>query len=149
MYGRGMIREIPPADTALAYPAMLALRAHLTSEEEFVRRVDQVQRAEGYRLAGAFEDGTPHALAVAGFRVVRMLAWGDAAIYVDDLSTLPEARRRGHARQLVDWMLEEARRLGCEQFHLDSAVGPARADAHRLYMNAGLQITAFHFQRNV
>ena len=146
-YLRGMVREIHASETALAYPAMLALRAHLASEEEFVRRVDDVQRAEGYRLAGAFEDGIEHALAVAGFRVVHNLAWGGSALYVDDLSTLADARRRGHGRAVLDWTLAEARRLGCDQFHLDSAVGPARADAHRLYMNAGLQITAFHFQR--
>jgi GNAT superfamily N-acetyltransferase len=142
-----MIREIGASETGLAYPAMHALRTHLESEEEFVRRVDDVQRPEGYRLAGAFEEGTDHALAVAGFRVVHMLAWGASAIYVDDLSTLPEARRHGHARALLDWMLDEARRLGCEQLHLDSASIPARADAHRLYMNAGLSITALHFQR--
>jgi GNAT superfamily N-acetyltransferase len=33
-------------------------------------------------------------------------------IYVDDLSTLPQARRRGHAWALLDWLLEEADRLG-------------------------------------
>ena len=144
-----MVREIHESETGLAYPAMAALRTALRSEDEFARRVDEVQRPEGYRLAGAFEDGTSHALAVAGFRVVHNLAWGSAALYVDDLSTLPEGRRRGHARALLEWMLEEGRRLGCEQFHLDSAVGPARTDAHRLYMNAGLEITAFHFARRV
>ena len=143
-----MVREIEAHETALAYPAMLALRTALRSEEEFVGRVDEVQRPEGYRLAGAFEEGTAHALAVAGFRAVHALAWGDA-LYVDDLSTLPEGRRRGYARALLEWTLEEARRLGCEQFHLDSGLGPTRADAHRLYMNAGLQINAFHFARLV
>src|SRR4051812_9177760 len=146
---RGVIREIPAGETALAYPAMLAMRTALQSEDEFVREVDRVQRPEGYRLAGAFEEGTAHAVAVAGFRVLHLLAWGGAGLYVDDLSTLPEARRRGHARALLDWMLGEGRRLGCGQLHLDSAVGPTRADAHRLYMNAGMQIVAFHFARGV
>jgi GNAT superfamily N-acetyltransferase len=141
-----MIREISPSETALAYPAMRALRTGLETEDAFVRRVDDVQRPEGYRLAGAFEEGTAHAVAVAGFRVLHNLADGDV-LYVDDLSTLPEGRRRGHGRALLDWTLAEARRLGCGTFELDSAVGPARADAHRLYMNAGMQITAFHFGR--
>jgi GNAT superfamily N-acetyltransferase len=142
-----MVREIPPGETALGYRAMRALRTDLESEPAFVTYVDETLRAEGYRMAGAFEDGTGHALAVAGFRVMHLFAWGGAGLYVDDLSTLPEARRRGHARALIDWMLDEARRLGCDQFHLDSAVGPARGDAHRLYMNAGLQIAAFQFAR--
>ena len=97
---------------------------------------------------GVFEDETPHAVAVAGFRVGHMLAWG-RALYVDDLSTLPEARRRGYGLQLLEWLTEEARRLGCEQLHLDSGVGPDRSDAHRLYFNAGLAISSFHFARRL
>jgi GNAT superfamily N-acetyltransferase len=142
------LREIVPPDTALAFPAVHALRRHYADEAAFVERVDEVQRAEGYRLVGVFEDGTRHALAVAGFRVGHMLAWG-RFLYVDDLSTLPEARRRGYGMQLLEWLRKEAERLGCEQLHLDSGVGPDRNDAHRLYFNAGLAITSFHFARRL
>ena len=98
---------------------MRALRTRYGDEAEFVRRVDEVQRPEGYRIVGAFEG--ERCVAVAGFRVIHNLAWGDT-LYVDDLSTLPDARRRGHARALLDWTLEEARRLGCAALHLDSGV---------------------------
>jgi ribosomal protein S18 acetylase RimI-like enzyme len=127
---------------------MKALRSDLVDEEAFVRTVDDVQRAEGYRLVGAFEDGESQAAAVAGFRICHSIAWGHY-LYVDDLSTLPQARRRGHARELLDWLLEEAGRLGCDQFHLDSGVGLDRADAHRLYLNAGMVIACHHFARYV
>jgi GNAT superfamily N-acetyltransferase len=140
-----LIREILPPDTALAFEAMRALRTHHDDQDEFVRRVDEDQRPQGYRIVGAFdEDG--RCTAVAGFRVTRNLAWGDC-LYVDDLSTLPQARRRGQGRALLDWCLEEARRLGCDELHLDSGVGPEREDAHRLYFNAGLRITSYHFAR--
>jgi GNAT superfamily N-acetyltransferase len=139
------LREILPPDTALAYPAMKALRPHFADEASFVERVDEVQRAEGYRLVGVFEEA-PHAVAAAGFRVGHMLAWG-RFLYIDDLSTLPEARRRGYGMQLLEWLGEEAERLGCDQLHLDSGFGPDRTDAHRLYFNSGLAITAFHFAR--
>ena len=142
------LREIVPPDTALAFPAMQALRPHYAEESEFVERVDEVQRAEGYRLLGAFEEEPAHALAVAGFRVYHLLMWG-RVLYVDDLSTLPEARRRGYGRLLLDWLGEEAERLGCDQLHLDSGLGPTRTDAHRLYLNAGLEITSFHFGRKL
>ncbi len=121
---------------------MSALRTHYTDEAEFVRRVDEVQRPQGYRIVGAF-DGE-RCVAVAGFRVIHNLAWDDT-LYVDDLSTLPEARGRGHGRELLEWCKEEGRRLGCTQFHLDSGVGPDREDAHRLYFNTGLRITSYHF----
>ena len=142
------LREIVPPDTALAFPALQALRPHYESEEVLVRDVDELLRPEGYRLVGAFEPRTEHALAVAGFRVEHMLSRGKF-LYVDDLSTLPEARRRGYARQILDWLGEEARRLGCERLHLDSAVRAERIDAHRLYFNAGLAIEAYHFARDL
>ena len=127
---------------------MRELRPQLADEESFVKAVDDVQRAEGYRLIGVFDDGRTDAVAVAGFRVGHSLAWG-RYLYVDDLSTLPVARRRGYGRRLLDWLLGEAGRLGCGQLHLDSGVGQDRSDAHRLYLNAGLEIRAHHFARGV
>src|SRR3954469_18491033 len=126
---------------------MRALRPALGSADEFVERVDGTQRAEGYRLVAAF-DGTEQAVAVAGFRIGHNLAWG-RFLYVDDLSTLPAARRRGLARALMEWLVAEARRESCDQLHLDSNTGPERAAAHRLYFNRGLIIASCHFARRV
>jgi GNAT superfamily N-acetyltransferase len=127
--------------------AMQALRSHHGDEAEFVRRVDEIQRPEGYRLVGAFEEAAPErCLAVAGFRELHNLAWGHV-IYVDDLSTHPDGRRRGYGRALLEWCAEEARRLGCDALHLDSGVEANRLDAHRLYLNTGMRITSYHFAR--
>ena len=141
------LREILPPDTGLAYPAMAGLRPQFEDEAAFVARVDDVQRSEGYRLVGVFED-VPHALAVAGFRVGHMLAWG-RFLYVDDLSTLSDARRRDYGQRLLEWLTGEAQRLGCDQLHLDSGLGADRIDAHRLYFNTGLAISSFHFAKRL
>ena len=142
------VREILPPDTALAFEAMHALRGHVQDEAELVERIDGLQRAQGYRLAGGFEAHTEQAAAVAGFRVLDMLAYG-RILYVDDLATRPDARRRGHGRALLAWCAAEAARAGCAQLQLDSAVIPEREDAHRLYFNAGMRITSYHFGRNL
>lgn len=142
------IRELEPPDTGRAYEAMRALRPHLESEQAFVRRVDDLQRPQGYRLVASFEPGDEQARAVAGFRVLENLAWG-RALYVDDLSTAPAGRRRGHAGALMRWLAEEAERLRCDELHLDSGVGPEREDAHRLYFNSRLRITSYHFARRL
>ena len=142
------IREIAPPDTGLAFLAMNALRTHLADEDEFVRRVDDVQRPQGYRLVGAFDGDSKHAAAVAGFREGNNLAWGHF-LYVDDLATRPEFRRRGLGRGLLVWLAREAAQLGCDQLHLDSGVQAERADAHRLYLNSGLVIAAHHFAREL
>src|SRR4029450_13974503 len=131
---------------APAVEAMRPLRPHYGDGAEFGRRVDEVQRPEGYRIVGAF-DGD-RCLAVAGFRELNNLAWGHV-LYVDDLSTHPDGRRRGSGRALLEWCAEEARRLGCAHLHLDSGVEANRLDAHRLYLNTGMRITSFHFVKPI
>ena len=144
-----ILREIPAGETARAFTAMHALRPHVGDAQAFVARVDQVQRLEGYRLVAVFDpDGARDASAVAGFRVGHNLAWG-RYLYVDDLSTAPDARRRGYGAALLAWLDEEASRLGCDQLHLDSGVGADRLDAHRLYLNQRMRITSFHFAKTL
>jgi GNAT superfamily N-acetyltransferase len=144
MLGRMSIRELASADTHLAYAAMSELRTHITTEAEFVVRVNDVQRPAGYRLVASFDDGDESAAAVAGFRIGDMLAWG-RYLYVDDLVTRESARRGGHATALLDWIRAEAERNGCESLQLDSGV--QRHDAHRLYLSCGYRITGHHFGR--
>src|SRR5713226_989103 len=114
-------RELGPNETHLAYEAMRELRTGLGSAVEFVETVNRLQRAEGYRLVAAFEDGEEQAVAVAGFRVGHQLARG-FHMYLDDLSTRSAFRGRGHGGALMDWLEAEARRLGCKELHLDSGV---------------------------
>lgn len=137
------LRELGPDETGLAYAAMRELRPHLPSPREFVARVNASQRPEGYRLLAAFGADGPDAVAVAGFRTLHTLAWGHV-VYIDDLVTRSEFRGQGHADALILWMLDEARRLGCDQFHLDSGV--QRFDAHRFYFAHRMRISAYHFQ---
>lgn len=139
-----MLREILPPNTGSAFAAMRELRPHLASRSAFIEQVDTVQRPAGYRLVGASPLDDGDAVAVAGFRVTTSLSWG-RHVYIDDLSTLPSARRHGFAGQLLGWVHREAERLGCDQVHLDSGVGPDRRSAHRLYLNAGYLISAHHF----
>lgn len=143
-----MIRELSPGETGLAYVAMLALRAAIGRDSDFVDGVNRLQRPEGYRLVASFVEEEIQAVAVAGFRTGHFLAWGHA-LYCDDLSTRAEYRGQGYARSLLEWMIDEARRLGCAQVHLDSGVGADRAAAHRLYLTGGMRISAHHFMLEI
>jgi len=49
----------------------------------------------------------------------------------------------GFGSRLLDWLVDEAKRQGCEQFHLDSGV--QRFGAHRFYLHKGMDITSHHF----
>ncbi|WP_211341570.1 GNAT family N-acetyltransferase [Myceligenerans xiligouense] len=146
-----MLQEILPPDTHLAFRAMRALRGHLTDAEAFATRVDEVLRPEGYRLLGAFDDGRgteAGAVAVLGFRFATNLAWGRFC-YVDDLSTLPGERGKGHATALLERVHGIAAAEGVGQVHLDSGVQPERAAAHGLYFSERYRISSYHFTRDL
>ena len=143
-----MIQEIQAPATHLAYKAVLELRPNVGPELVFTDHIDKVLRPEGYRLVGFFVKEDTYAVAVAGFRVINYLAWGHS-MYCDDLSTRFEHRKQGYAGRLIDWMIDEAKRLLLAEFHLDSGLGEDRADAHRLYFNKKLRIADFHFSRPI
>ena len=142
-----VVRELLASETRLAAVALLELRPHLGSAEKVVERIDS-QRADDYRVAASFEPGEDDAAAVAGFRIATSLAWGHH-VYVDDLVTREALRGRGHADAVMAWVEEEARRAGCRQLHLDSGLGPDRADAHRFYFRHGLTIVSHHFAKGL
>ncbi|WP_155297562.1 GNAT family N-acetyltransferase [Deinococcus kurensis] len=140
------LRPIPPAQAELALPGLRALRPDSphTATPDALRAFLNTTGPEAYALVGAFEPGHEEAAAVAGYRVMHLL-WAGRTLYVDDLSTLPGARGRGHARAALQPVQDRARVLDCAALHLDSCVGETRHAAHRLYHRAGMNVTAHHF----
>jgi len=124
------------------YPVMSQLRPHLRAEE-FVSRVREQMR-DGYRLACITQD--EQVVAVAGYRISHCLAWS-RFLYVDDLVTDEAQRSRGHGKALLDWLVEEARRAGCQELHLDSGI--QRKDAHRFYDREGMQMQSYHYRLEI
>lgn len=128
-------------DIQRCIPAMLALRPHLTPEQALAQI--QLQQQEGYVLA--FVDTGELAPAVIGYRVMNLLYSGKT-LYIDDLSTLPDVRGKGYANDLLDFVIEEAKKAGCSCVTLDSGHSPARYDAHRLYLKKRFNIVSHHFR---
>lgn len=124
--------------------AILCLRPHLegTDLEKTVLEMFE----EGYKLAFVEENGK--AIAMVGYRYLQFL-YNGKHIYIDDLSTLPEARGKGCAAALLEFVSEEAKAKGCKVVTLDSGVTAQRVDAHRLYFNQGFYISSLHFSKNI
>ncbi len=141
------VRELTAGESHQGALCLLELRPHLGSRDALVAQVE-AQRASGYRLVASFEEGEEDAAAAAGFRVRESLGWG-RYLYIDDLVTRQALRGRGHADAVMAWVVEEARSQGCGQLHLDSGVGPERADAHRFYFGHRLRIRSYHFAREL
>ncbi|HRI60722.1 MAG TPA: GNAT family N-acetyltransferase [Saprospiraceae bacterium] len=130
------------ADILKCWPAMKLLRPHL-EEAAFVPLVKNML-SEGYELAFIEENG--QAAAAIGFRYQQKLFDGKQ-IYVDDLTTLAEHRGKGYGGMLLDFVFDLARQHGYACVTLDS--GPARHDAHRLYLNKGFLISSMHFTKKL
>lgn len=138
--------QVRLADTeqeiARCFRVMLHLRPHL-AESEFVGRI-RAQQAQGFRLAFLEQDGEVRA--VAGFRVMEMLASG-RTLYVDDLVTDEAQRSRGCGKAMLGWLEQHAREAGCETFSLDS--GTHRQEAHAFYFRERMRVTSFHFAKKL
>lgn len=130
------------SDIAACSPIMHRLRPQIPNDQ-FLARV-RSQALQGYRLATA---SLPAGIvAVAGFRTSLNLAWG-RFLYVDDLVTAKRHRSHGYGGALLEWLSKYAQDAGCTQLHLDS--GLQRTDAHRLYRQAGMDATGYHFARSL
>lgn len=134
---------VTESEIAACFPAIYELRPHLT-ETDFVSQVQRQMKNHGYVLV--YVASQNEVVAAAGYRVAEFLAWG-RVFYVDDLVCRSAFRKQGHGGKLLDWLLEKAKELSCDQFHLDSGV--TRHDAHRLYLNRKLQISSHHFSREL
>ena len=126
-------------EIARCFPVMRQLRTHFEDEAMFVAQVER-QRSEGYRVA--FLEDVNGVRAVAGYRLLESLYAG-RHYYVDDLVTDVEARSLGHGGTLFDWLVAQARALGCAKLELDSGV--QRFAAHRFYLAKRMIISSHHF----
>jgi len=124
------------------YPVFALLRPHVR-REEFLAQVRRQER-ESYQILAARLDR--RVVSAAGFRFAEFLAWG-RVLYIDDLTTLAEARGQGHAGAILDRLIDHARARQCAAVHLDS--GYARHAAHRLYLGKGFELTSHHLARRL
>lgn len=69
---------------------------------------------------------------------------GGTSMIVEAVQTRSDMRGRGIGGQMIDFCLEEARRLGLRQVQLTS--NAARTDAHRFYERLGFAKSHFGFK---
>lgn len=118
------------------------LRPHRSASEMVEMLLAQMK--DGFQVVYIGDEDM--AFAVAGFRTLDMLFSGKT-LYVDDLVTHSRHRKKGYAGMLLKWMIQYAKDNGYDHFSLDS--GHQRKEAHRLYLNHGLDIIGHHFGKDV
>lgn len=124
-------------DINASFPAFKELRPKLIFED-FLPQVRR-QESQSYKILALRHQGIIKS--AAGFRYCEFLAWGKI-LYIDDLSTLQEARGNGFAGSLLNWLIEYSKKSGCNGVHLDT--GYNRHAAHRVYLEKGFQFNCHH-----
>lgn len=134
-----MLKNLESADEIRAsFRTFTILRPHLDEDtfvEQALRQIEQ-----GYIITAILEDDV--VVSAAGYRFMEALAWGKF-IYIDDLVTHPDARGKGYAGKLLNFVKDLAIENNLDGIHLDS--GHTRFDAHRVYLNHGYKMRAHHF----
>ncbi len=125
-------------DFLKCWEAVRELRPHLSLDEYLVLILKMMD--EGYKMIYTEENEV--VVSFCGYRYQTML-YRNKSIYIDDLCTLPEARGKGYAAALINYVFDEAKETHCKSVHLDS--GHHRFDAHRFYLNQKFKITSHHF----
>jgi len=134
-----MFKNLTTADEIRAsFRVFTILRPHLTENIFVEQALRQIQ--QGYIITAIYEDAL--VVSVSGYRFSEALAWGKY-IYIDDLVTHPDARGKGYAGKLLDFVKDLAIENKLDAVHLDS--GHTRFDAHRVYLNHGFLISAHNF----
>ncbi|HWB26409.1 MAG TPA: GNAT family N-acetyltransferase [Chitinophagaceae bacterium] len=129
-------------DILKCWDALKALRPHL-DKDTIVARIMKMM-SEGYKLLFIEESGK--AMSIAGYRYLNTLFNG-LHYYIDDLSTLEEARGKGYGGMLLDHITELASKNGFACVTLNS--GYTRHTAHRLYLNNGFVLASHHFEKRL
>jgi GNAT superfamily N-acetyltransferase len=129
------------ADAVLALLAGLG-RPAVAEDPSAQRTVYAKHLASGAHVFVAEDEG--RAVGVASLWIRPRLNWTSPEAWLPDLYVDPAARRRGHARALLDACADEARAHGCHRLILES--GHERAEAHRLYESYGFEHYARSYQ---
>ena len=114
------------------------LRPHINDKSEFCSKI-LTQINEGYQIFAAIDN--TNVVGGIGFRVLNTLAWGKV-LYIDDLITSHNYRNNSCGSKLLNYAINRATELNCNEVHLDT--GYTRHDAHKLYLKHGLQLNCHH-----
>lgn len=132
------ICELEKAQFPQIAPLILELNPTM-SEAEFTHYLTEMT-AQSYRCAAVFEQNK--IVAIAGFWIFSRF-WCGKQCDIDNVIVSKPYRKKGYARQLMQFIEALAKNEGCETLVLDSYT--TAENAHRFYFNLGYFIKGFHF----
>ena len=137
------LREIVTEKEMLSlFPLVKQLSTHLKKSDYKIMLKDML--AHGYRMASAF-DGNK-CVGLSGFWISTKIYSGKY-VELDNVVIDKNYRSQGVGKLLCDWIIREAKRLGCKTAMLDAYV--ENSSGHKFYYREGYIIRGFHFLKKI
>ena len=137
------IREITSLQEMLQqFPLLKQLNSDLTPESYQQMLPEMIKN--GYRMIGALNGDD--CMGISGFWINTKI-WCGKYIEPDNVVVDKNYRSAGIGKMLIDWIINEGKRLDCKVSTLDSYVSSDKS--HRFYFREGYIIKGFHFYKEI
>lgn len=138
-----ILREIISLKEMISYfPLVKLLTPSLTPPKYAALLKDMC--ANNYRMVAAFTG--KKCIGLSGFWINTKIYSGKY-VEIDNLVVDERHRSLRIGKMLCDWIVEEAKKQGCETVMLDAYA--ENANAHRFYFREGYIVRGFHFIKKV
>lgn len=138
------LRELTPEEDTTAFPALHCLYTHIRGIGQFQELI-QIQRTEGYRLLGIFEEDKQNATTICGFRIQTTLLAGKH-LNIEDLSSYHQPIDDTHIHTILSELKKIAHQEHCTSIHANSSVTTDSSNnLHHLYLKQGFTLNSHQF----
>lgn len=134
------IEEITGKTLEKVFPLLKELRPQLDMET-YERLYKEAKLRDDYKLVG-FVRGD-FCVGLMGFRVLYDFVHGKH-VYVDDLVVTKDLRSGGIGKKLLDYAVDEAKKLGCQGLRLST--GFENQDGRRFYEREGWSLRSVSYK---
>jgi GNAT superfamily N-acetyltransferase len=112
--------------------------------ENFEINLDEMILRNDYKMVAGFYN--EKMIAVSGYWIAKMLYCG-RYLQASNLVVDEEFRSRGIGKQILNYLENKARNLGCDKMVLDSYTENKKS--HSLYFGEDFYIRGFHFMKDL
>ena len=116
---------------------------HNLSEEILLERLEEMIH-QGYKCVGIYHQNK--LIGVSGIWILIKYYIGKH-LELDNVIILPEYQSKGIGKQLYTWILTYAKSIKCNSIELNCYV--SNHAAQRFWINQGLDIAGYHFQKKL
>ncbi len=123
---------------------MTDLAGHEISPEDMKDRLDMIEKSQIDRLFVCIEGSL--VVGLLGFRIRENPEEVSRFGEISAIDVLPEYRKKGVGRYMMEYADKQARKLGCKGMWLVSDFG-LEEEAHQFYQRLGYQTNGYRFVR--